>query len=149
MAGPIAESVTETTNSGDFCGSLKSIGKLYKNKSNPYIQEVSLFGRLQYQTAYHDGSSFTGVDSDDTHTEFRRARLGLKVKAFNGLQLKANANLDHQAIRDQVFEEGWKTINQGFYDPNFHGVDWDELKNKYKPIALNASTDKDFRSIFN
>jgi len=123
MAGPIADSVIETTtttNPGDFCGSLKSLGKLYKNKSNPYIQEVSLFGRLQYQTAYHDGSSFAGIDSDDTHTEFRRARLGLKVKAFNGLQLKANVNLEDGGDKDHKF--GYTDFDTATISYNFGTV---------------------------
>lgn len=77
------------------------------------------------------------------------ARIKLAGDKMENIPIKAHAYLDHQAIRAQVFEEGWKTISQGFYDPNFHGVDWEKLKNKYQPIALNASTDKDFRALFN
>ncbi|WP_299524234.1 S41 family peptidase [Winogradskyella sp.] len=50
---------------------------------------------------------------------------------------------------DQIFEEGWRVLNAGFYDPEFHGQDWDKLKKMYKPLALNASTKEDFRLHFN
>lgn len=76
-------------------------------------------------------------------------RLKISGDKIENIPINASANLDHQAIRAQVFNEGWNTIDQGFYDPHFHGVDWERMKNKYQPIALNASTDNDFRTIFN
>lgn len=76
-------------------------------------------------------------------------RLKLAGDKMENIPIKAHATMDYQAIRAQVFMEGWKTIDQGFYDPNFHGIDWKKMKDKYEPICLNASTDKDFRAIFN
>lgn len=49
----------------------------------------------------------------------------------------------------QIFEEGWRVLDAGFYDPEFHGQDWGKLKETYKPLALNASTKEDFRMMFN
>ena len=40
-------------------------------------------------------------------------------------------------------------LNAGFYDPEFHDNDWQELKEKYRPLALKASTKEDFQYIFN
>jgi len=51
--------------------------------------------------------------------------------------------------REQIFEEAWRALNAGFYDPDFHGNDWEELKEKYKPWALAASTTQDFRYMYN
>lgn len=61
----------------------------------------------------------------------------------------ANMIVDYNKELDQIFEEAWRAINAGFYDPNFHGDDWEELKEKYKPIAVRASTMSDFRDYFN
>lgn len=76
-------------------------------------------------------------------------RLKLAGDKMENIPVKAVVDVDLQAQRAQVFEQGWKAINLGFYDPKFHGRDWDKLKELYQPIALNASTDEDFRSIFN
>ena len=76
-------------------------------------------------------------------------RLKIAGDKMENIPIKAQANIDHQAIRYQVFNQGWEVINQGFYDPKFHGVNWEDMKDKYQPIALNASTDDDFRAIFN
>ncbi len=50
--------------------------------------------------------------------------------------------------RQQVFNEGWKKLNERFYDPNFHGKNWEGLRKQYEPYAINASTTQDFRYIF-
>ena len=57
--------------------------------------------------------------------------------------------IDYVAELEQIFEEGWRALDQGFYDPNFHGRDWNALKTKYKPLALKASTKEDFQYIYN
>lgn len=61
--------------------------------------------------------------------------------------LKMNVNYDSE--KDQVFEEAWRTIYNGFYDPKFHGNDWGAIGKKYKPLCLAASTETDFRDMFN
>jgi tricorn protease len=51
--------------------------------------------------------------------------------------------------RKQIFDEAWKNINESFYDPDFHGKDWNKLRDQYRPYALTASTNQDFRYVFN
>ncbi|GAA4811259.1 S41 family peptidase [Litoribaculum gwangyangense] len=65
------------------------------------------------------------------------------------LSIGAKMDVDYVAESNQIFEEAWKAINDGFYDPNFHGQDWTALKKKYKPLAMKASTRTDFQEIFN
>lgn len=62
---------------------------------------------------------------------------------------EAKMKIDHRAERQQVFDEAWRTLEQGFYDPDFHGEDWTALRNKYRPWALDASTAQDFRFVYN
>jgi len=57
--------------------------------------------------------------------------------------------INHPKERQQIFDEAWRTLRDGFYDPNFHGKNWKELRDKYRPWALAASTDRDFHEIFN
>lgn len=58
-------------------------------------------------------------------------------------------NIDYPSELAQIFEEGWRALDQGFYDPKFHGQNWTALKDKYMPLALKASTREDFSSIYN
>ena len=34
----------------------------------------------------------------------------------------------------QIFDESWRQMRDFFYDPNMHGVNWDNIKNKYNPM---------------
>tara|TARA_R110002049_G_scaffold174462_5_gene341665 strand:+ start:2883 stop:6116 length:3234 start_codon:yes stop_codon:yes gene_type:complete len=75
--------------------------------------------------------------------------LNLSSDKTKSLSFSAKMDVDYFEESNQIFDEGWKAINDGFYDPNFHGQDWEDLKKKYKPLAMKASTRTDFQNIFN
>ncbi|MGZ0017490.1 S41 family peptidase [Yeosuana sp. AK3] len=75
--------------------------------------------------------------------------LNLTTDKSEALTTGAKMDVDYFEESNQIFEEGWKAINDGFYDPNFHGQNWESLKKKYKPLAMKASTRRDFQNIFN
>jgi tricorn protease len=77
------------------------------------------------------------------------ARVELKTGLSEPLPYMANFNIDYTAERLQVYEEAWRTIRDGYYDPNFNGHDWVKLHDKYKDRCIYASTSVDFRDMFN
>ena len=77
------------------------------------------------------------------------ARINTKTAAQEALPYAAKMNVDYAAEREQIFEEGWRAIRDGFYDPNMHGYNWAKLHDKYKPACMAASTTEDFREMFN
>jgi len=77
------------------------------------------------------------------------SRIGTSDSKSENLPFVARMDIDYKAESNQIFEEAWKAINDGFYDPDFHGQNWDTLKKTYKPLAMKASTRDDFQSIFN
>ncbi len=79
----------------------------------------------------------------------RFSRVDVKSVKEEGLPYAAQMKIDYPTERKQIFEEAWRTLNNGFYDPNFHGKNWNALKKKYEPWAVKASTQDDFRYIFN
>jgi tricorn protease len=76
-------------------------------------------------------------------------RIDVKSEKEENMAYSADMKIDYPVERKQIFEEAWRTLNNGFYDPNFHGKDWEALKKKYEPWAVKASTQDDFRYIFN
>ena len=75
--------------------------------------------------------------------------IDTKSDKIEKLPVKSEMKIRYKAELDQIFEEGWRILNDGFYDPEFHGQDWNRLKKNYKPIALSASTKEDFQMVFN
>lgn len=49
--------------------------------------------------------------------------------------------------REEVFEKVWKDVDEHYYDPEFGGVNWKEIHQRYLPLAKAAKDDKDFYSI--
>ena len=93
IAGPAPVVAAEKSSCGSWCETLASIGQIYSDKENPYVQSVKVFGRAQVQWAYLDGNDASDRDFSETYDEIRRLRLGGEVKFLNGFKLKANANL--------------------------------------------------------
>ena len=46
----------------------------------------------------------------------------------------ANLEVDHKALRAQVFNEGWRIMKNRFYDAKMHGADWMAAKAAYEPL---------------
>nr|WP_136250509.1 S41 family peptidase [Ningiella ruwaisensis] len=76
-------------------------------------------------------------------------QISTKDDKVTALNVSSQVKIDHAQELAQIFDEGWRALNAGFYDPQFHGQDWEALKAKYRPLALKASTKEDFQYIFN
>ena len=46
----------------------------------------------------------------------------------------ANLEVDHKALRAQVFNEGWRIMKNRFYDAKMHGADWNGAWETYGPL---------------
>ena len=57
------------------------------------------------------------------------------------------ASLSRQE-RIEIFEDVWKTINEQYYDSSFHGVNWQETHNRYRPRVETAENDVEFYRLF-
>lgn len=79
----------------------------------------------------------------------RLQQVATKSLRITRLPHQAKMIINNPKEREQMFEEGWRALQAGFYDPNFHGQDFAALKKKYKPWALAASTSQDFRELYN
>jgi carboxyl-terminal processing protease len=49
--------------------------------------------------------------------------------------------------RKEVFEKVWKDVDEHYYDPEFGGVKWQDVHQRYLPLVQAAKDDKDFYSI--
>jgi len=85
-------------NSGNWCDHLKDLGVLYKNKDNPYIQEIKFFGRAHYQWNHSEGDNF-GIDFDGNGDQLRRLRFGTSVKFLNGFKAVGRVNVSEPRYR--------------------------------------------------
>ncbi|MDE0536235.1 S41 family peptidase [Tenacibaculum sp. L6] len=77
------------------------------------------------------------------------AQLDTKSDKITNLPHSATYTVDIEKLNQQVFEEGIRALTAGFYDPEFHGYNWNALVKKYKPWVLSATTHEDYTYMFN
>ena len=111
----------------------KDLKELTKSASNP--TNVSLDREGKYLYFLKSGGAMSRIDIKGDKTE--------------SLPYSAKQHIDYTAERTQIYEEAWRTIRDGFYDPQFHGKNWNALHDKYKELCVIASTNEDFRDMFN
>lgn len=65
--------------------------------------------------------------------------------------LAANAELDvdFDVEKTVVFEQAWGVLNRGFYDPKFHGANWEQLRQQWEPYVAGARTGDELRRNIN
>ncbi len=50
------------------------------------------------------------------------------------VSFSVNIEVDHKALRSQVFNEGWRIMKNRFYDAKMHGTDWTLEKKTYEGL---------------
>src|SRR5436190_15623035 len=46
-----------------------------------------------------------------------------------------------------VFDDVWETIEQRYYDPSFHGIDWQASRTTFRPAAAQANSSREFYEV--
>jgi tricorn protease len=44
----------------------------------------------------------------------------------------------------EMFEQSWRALYENFYDPNFHGTNWNAIREKYRPLVKHVALREDF-----
>ncbi|MBM3404276.1 MAG: protease, partial [Bacteroidetes bacterium] len=55
--------------------------------------------------------------------------------------------VDVKAEWNQIYNEAWRQMKYFFYDANMHGVNWDNIREKYKPLLGYVSNRNDLNYI--
>ncbi len=66
-----------------------------------------------------------------------------------GLPFSARMEIDYKQEQVGIFNEVWSLINERFYDPKFHGENWEALGKKYREWGQKASSERDFEDMMN
>jgi tricorn protease len=59
----------------------------------------------------------------------------------------ANLEVDHKALRAQVFNEGWRIMKNRFYDAKMHGANWNAVREMYEPLLDNLVDEDELHTI--
>jgi hypothetical protein len=63
------------------------------------------------------------------------------------VSVAAEMDVDFAREKIEVFNQAWSYLRDGFYDPNFHGVDWQAVRAEYAPRIAGARTPDEMRRL--
>jgi tricorn protease len=76
-------------------------------------------------------------------------RIVTKDDKVEKLSVSSKTYVDSAGEKEQIYNDAWRALDRGFYDPHFHGHDFAALRDKYLPLVKAASTTEDFQYTFN
>ncbi len=74
-------------------------------------------------------------------------RADIASASSDPLSFNVAISIDRKQERAETFKEAWFALQDGFYDSDFHGIDWQKMYHKYKDWALCVKTTRDFHGV--
>jgi tricorn protease len=105
--------------------------QLKERTATPFLEGVRSYSvsndkkKVLYQAAAGGGTSWGIVATD------RPVKVG--DGPLNVAQLEMR--VDPRTEWEQIFRESWRIQREYFYDPKYHGNDWDAILAKYRPLV--------------
>jgi len=97
------------------------------------------------------GKSYLTASEDSKFAYFlengKLKKLSISDKKLETLDFIAEMDVIVEKENQQKFEEAWAMLEQYFYDPDHHGVEWPAVRKKYKPLIGELETEEEFRSV--
>ncbi len=67
--------------------------------------------------------------------------------SLGSVNFTARLTVDRVVELQHMFDEGWRLLKEQFYDEKMHGVDWDAMKEKYRPLIEHVAAKEDFYAL--
>jgi carboxyl-terminal processing protease len=74
----------------------------------------------------------------------------LAPAAAVGTARVADASVEYAATREgrlRIFDEVWEQVSERYFDPEFHGVDWQEMRRDLRPRAADARDESELYAL--
>jgi Tol biopolymer transport system component/C-terminal processing protease CtpA/Prc len=124
------------------------------NQSNIYLYSLDELSRdpavakqLTSTPGFKSAIQFTPDSKELYYLE--NGRIGVVNLEGRTRSLAINAEMDVDFSREkmEVFRQAWSYLRDNFYDPNFHGANWNQVRGEYEPLIAGARTSDEMRRL--
>jgi tricorn protease len=77
----------------------------------------------------------------------RIAKLDLDKGSKESVSINEQVFIDQDALREHSFEHVWLRTSKIFYEPTFHGINWPQMYNEYKPKIAHLGNAHEFTEL--
>ncbi|HVT84186.1 MAG TPA: S41 family peptidase, partial [Chitinophagaceae bacterium] len=77
------------------------------------------------------------------------SKLNLDGNKADPINISYTFRRNLQEEFSQIFEEAWAQMQENYYDGNFHGVNWEKIKERYQPFIAHLNNRADLRILLN
>ncbi|HJT76219.1 MAG TPA: S41 family peptidase, partial [Gemmataceae bacterium] len=95
-------------------------------------------GKGQLYMAHVGGSDLAGLFS---------GKAGLSSGSATAIPFKVKMVVRRDQEFAEMLEQSWRALADNFYDPKFHGVDWNAVRAKYRPLVKHCAMKEDLYAL--
>jgi tricorn protease len=125
------------------------------NQQNLYtypLDELSREPAIAKQLTSTPGGKRSAQFSPDSREVFyleqgRISVVPLDTRQPRQIAITAEMDVDFAREKLEVFNQAWTYLRDNFYDPGFHGVDWQAVRREYEPRISGARTPDEMRRL--
>lgn len=101
-------------------------------------------------TGFKSSAQFTPDNKEIVYLENGRINfVNIDNRQVRPLNVTAEMDVDFSAEKMEVFKQAWGVQNELFYDPGFHGANWNQIKATYEPLIAGAQNADVMRRLLN
>jgi len=149
---PVGLDVTSQTISPD--GKWVAVVANAANQANIYIysldelaREPAVAKQLTSTSGFKNWAQFSPDSKEIFFVENGRIGVVNLEGRARSLAVTAEMDVDFSREKMEVFHQGWSYLRDFFYDPGYHGANWDAVRAEYEPLIEGSRTPDEMRRL--
>jgi Tol biopolymer transport system component/C-terminal processing protease CtpA/Prc len=122
-------------------------GNIYVYSLDELSREPAVAKQLTSTSGNKNWAQFSPDNKEIFFTE--NGRIGVVNLEGRSRTLSVTAEMDVDFSREkmEVFRQGWSYLRDFFYDPNYHGANWEAVRAEYVPLIEGSRTPDEMRRL--
>jgi len=124
------------------------------NQANIYVysldelaREPAVAKQLTSTSGFKNWAQFSPDNKEIFFIENGRIGVVNLEGRSRSLAVTAEMDVDFSREKMEVFRQGWSYLRDFFYDPDYHGANWEAVRAEYEPLIAGSRTPDEMRRL--
>lgn len=124
-------------------------GNIYLYSLDELSREPAVAKQLTSTAGFKSWAQFSPDNKEIFFIESGRIGVVNLEGRVRSLAVTAELDVDFSREKMEVFRQGWSYLRDFFYDPGFHGANWEAVRSEYEPLIAGSRTPDEMRRLLN